>query len=316
MEVAVKIEKVSKRFSLEKKKAEYWLRNPFRKKRYPVFQALEDISFEVGKGETVGLIGLNGSGKSTLSNLIAGLTQPTEGTITREGVVSLLAIGAGLKPNLTGRENIYLKMLLMDYKKKEIEQHLEDIITFTELHAFIDQPIKQYSSGMKAKLGFGIAVQIDPDILIIDEALAVGDQTFYEKCLRKIATFKQAGKTIFFVSHSISQIKEMCDKTAWLHYGTLKAYGESESVCLEYSKFVHQFNKWSLDERKAYQLQQMAAQRMDDQWLTFGVRTKRAMLSQFFYVSVFLLIIGYSAVRMNGFSLHQILTIIQENLHF
>ncbi|KGL38228.1 teichoic acid export protein ATP-binding subunit [Listeria newyorkensis] len=261
MESILKLEAIDKIFYLERKKWNNVWRNPFRKRQEKLFQALENISFEVKKGECVGLIGLNGSGKSTLANIIAGHLAPTSGRLEQTGSVSLLAIGSALKPNLTGVENIQLKMLLMGFKPKEIENRIQNIIQFTELQDFINQPLKQYSSGMRARLGFGIAIQTDPDVLIIDEALSVGDSTFYQKCVDEIERMKKAGKTIFFVSHSLKQIRDICDKVGWLHYGHLNIFGDSEEVCLEYSKFIHHFSKKTPDEKHLYQKEMISKQK-------------------------------------------------------
>ncbi|MBA3926767.1 ABC transporter ATP-binding protein [Listeria rustica] len=261
MERILKLEGIDKIFYLERKKWNTIWRNPFRKKKEKLFQALENISFDVKKGECVGFIGLNGSGKSTLANIIAGHLAPTAGVLEQKGSVSLLAIGSALKPNLTGVENIRLKMLLMGFKPKEIERRIQNIIQFTELQDFIDQPLKQYSSGMRARLGFGIAIQTDPDVLIIDEALSVGDSTFYQKCFDEIEQMKADGKTIFFVSHSMKQIKDICDKVGWLHYGHLEAFGESDEICLEYSKFIHHFAKKTPTEKAQYQKEMISKQK-------------------------------------------------------
>ncbi|MHC5250865.1 ABC transporter ATP-binding protein [Listeria kieliensis] len=272
MEEAVSLKNIAKTFQLKRKKFSDFFR--FHQEPTAYFEALEDISFQVKQGSCVGFIGLNGSGKSTLSNLIADHLSPSSGEIKRNGKVSLLAISSGLKPNLTGIENIELKLLLMGFTSSEIKARIEKVVRFTELHDFIHQPIKQYSSGMKAKLGFGIAIQTDPDILIIDEALSVGDLTFYQKCLNEIERFKQAGKTIFFVSHAISQIRETCDQVVWLHYGQLKLFGESKEVCLEYSKFIHHFNKKTKEERTAYQ-----SEMMRNQYVLKKVKGKKTALS-------------------------------------
>lgn len=230
------------------------------KNKYQYFEALNEITFTFEAGQCIGLVGLNGSGKSTLANILAGHLKETFGEFDFKGTTSLLAINSGLKPNLSGAENIQLKMLLMGFTPQEILCRINEIIEFTELYDFIDKPLKCYSSGMRAKLGFAIAIQTNPDILIIDEALSVGDQTFYQKCLDEIKKFKQQKKTIFFVSHATSQVRDIADVVAWIHYGKLKQFGECKNVCLEYSKFIHHFNKLNKQEKMNYQKKMMKTQ--------------------------------------------------------
>lgn len=216
------------------------------------FYALRNLNFQIPKGEVVGLIGLNGSGKSTLSNLIAGISEPTGGRIYINGSTSLINISSGLNGNLTGLENIELKGLMMGMSPKEIKDIEQNVIDFAELGKFINQPVKTYSSGMKSRLGFAISINISPDILIIDEALAVGDMSFSEKCMNKMTEIKEQGKTIFFVSHSAGQIKSFCTKALWLEYGILKAYGDVDEVMPMYERFAKIFNKMSPAERVEY----------------------------------------------------------------
>lgn len=216
------------------------------------FYALRNISFEVPKGEVVGLIGLNGSGKSTLSNIIAGISEPTGGRIFINGTPSIINISSGLNKNLTGLENIELKGLMIGLSPKEIKDIQDEIVEFAELGKFINQPVKTYSSGMKSRLGFAISVNINPDILIIDEALSVGDVSFSEKCMNKMNEIRTQGKTIFFVSHSIGQIKSFCSKAMWLEYGILKAYGDVAEVTPMYERFTKIFNKMTPAERIEY----------------------------------------------------------------
>lgn len=292
----MKLTDIHKVFHLERRKFRHIFKNPFKKRQEKHFWALEEISFEVEAGECIGFIGLNGSGKSTLANIIANQLAPTSGELESKGTVSLLAIGSALKPNLTGVENIQLKMLMMDFKQKEIDERIEKIIEFTELEEFIHQPIKHYSSGMRARLGFGIAIQTSPDILIIDEALSVGDSSFYQKCLDEIERMKVEGKTIFFVSHSLKQIREVCDKVAWLHYGQLKQFGASDEVCLEYSKFIHHFMKKKPLEKQAYQKEMILHQKRERPG-KFKKEKQRFPVILFLFLSGFLLL---SMTKMIG----------------
>ena len=199
--------------------------------------ALKDVSFEVKKGETVGIIGPNGAGKSTILKLIAGVTKPTRGKITINGRVSpLIELGAGFHPDLTGRENIYLSGAILGLAKKEIDKKFKEIVDFAELWDFIDQPVKHYSSGMYMRLGFSIAVSIQPEILLIDEILAVGDTAFQEKCLDKMRDFQARGVTIIFVSHSLETVKNFCQRAILLKNGEVKREGKTGAVIADYEK--------------------------------------------------------------------------------
>lgn len=216
------------------------------------FYALRNVNFEANHGEVIGFIGINGSGKSTLSNIIAGIVPESSGTVKVNGQVALIAVAAGLKNDLSGRDNIELKLLMLGFSKEEIKALEEDIIEFSELGRFIDQPVKSYSSGMKSRLGFAISVNVDPDILIIDEALSVGDKAFAEKSLDKMKEFKQDGKTMIFVSHSIGQMKKFCDKILWLEYGKVKEYGDVDEVIPRYEAFLNMWKKMSKSKREEY----------------------------------------------------------------
>ncbi|MBZ5749073.1 teichoic acids export ABC transporter ATP-binding subunit TagH [Metabacillus rhizolycopersici] len=240
------------------------------------FYALRDVSFDAQKGDVIGIIGVNGSGKSTLSNLLSEIIPPTSGTIVANGEVSLIAIAAGLDKQLTGRENIELKCLLMGMKKEEIKRLQPEIIEFADIGKFIDMPVKKYSSGMKSRLGFAISVSADPDILVIDEALSVGDKTFADKCFAKMNEFKERGKTIFFVSHSAGQVKKFCTKALWLEHGTVKDYGDIKDIMPKYEAFIKQYKALSKEEQKAFKAEGIRKQSSKIKIGTRGVSKKKS----------------------------------------
>ncbi|MGQ9532531.1 MAG: ABC transporter ATP-binding protein [Desulfotomaculales bacterium] len=203
------------------------------------FWALKGVSLRVPRGATVGLIGRNGSGKSTLLKIISRILYPTRGRVRVHGRVStLLELGAGFHPDFTGRENIYLNASILGLTRREINGRLEKIIEFAELGEFIDNPVRNYSSGMYMRLGFAVAVHVDPDILLIDEVLAVGDLPFQEKCLKKIREFKERGTTIVFVTHAPKQVAELCDYALWLDRGEVRLQGPAAEVARAYAEFV------------------------------------------------------------------------------
>ncbi|WAA13978.1 teichoic acids export ABC transporter ATP-binding subunit TagH [Fervidibacillus halotolerans] len=243
METSVVIKNVTKKYKLYRKNREKVMDLILPKSFGQDFYALKNVSFEAKKGETIGFVGTNGSGKSTLLNIIAGIIPPTDGVVEVNGESAYIAVNAGLKNELTGRENIELKCLMLGFSKEQIKRMEPDIIEFADIGPFIDQPVKSYSSGMKSRLGFSISVNIDPDILIIDEALAVGDKAFAKKSMERMNDFKERGKTIFFVSHSTKQIKNFCDKVLWLQKGEVKAFGPTEDVLDEYDAFIKMISK-------------------------------------------------------------------------
>ncbi len=208
--------------------------------RHRDFWAVEDVSFEVERGRTVGIIGVNGSGKSTLLQLIAGILQPSRGTVTSEGRISaLLELGSGFNPEFTGRENVFINGALLGLSRVEIESRLGAIERFAEIGEFFDQPVKTYSSGMFVRLAFAVAINVDPEILIIDEALAVGDGIFQHRCMHKILQLKKEGKTIFFVSHDNSAIKRLCDEVILLDGGRRVGSGDPDSMVQKYLELMY-----------------------------------------------------------------------------
>ncbi|GHH97460.1 teichoic acids export ATP-binding protein TagH [Neobacillus kokaensis] len=216
------------------------------------FYALQNISLTAKPGDVIGFVGVNGSGKSTLSNIIAGVIPATSGTVKTIGQTSIIAIQSGLNHQLTGRENIELKCLMLGFKKKEIQAMEPEIIEFADIGKFIDQPVKKYSSGMKSRLGFAISVTVNPDILIVDEALSVGDKVFAEKSKERMFEFKDQGKTIFFVSHNMRDIKSFCNKAVWLEYGEIKDFGPVKEVVPEYEKFLKKYKAMTKEEQKKF----------------------------------------------------------------
>lgn len=238
----VSIEGVGKKFRLYKERNQS-LKSAMLRGRVSVhddFWAIRDVSFDVPAGSTFGLIGSNGSGKSTLLKCLARILTPDEGQIKPEGkVAALLEVGSGFHPELTGRENIFLNGSILGMSQKQIKGKLDEIIDFSGVEAFIDQPVKNYSSGMYVRLGFSVAINVEPDILVVDEVLAVGDAEFQEKCADKFAEFHENGKTVILVSHSMGAVQEMCDHVAWLQDGALVMTGAAEPVIEAYLSSLH-----------------------------------------------------------------------------
>jgi ABC-type polysaccharide/polyol phosphate transport system ATPase subunit len=216
------------------------------------FWALRDVDFEVRRGETLGLIGPNGSGKSTLLQLIARIILPDRGTVKIDGrVAALLELGAGFNPDLSGRENIFLNASILGFGRREIEEKLDEIIAFSELERFIDTPVRNYSSGMYARLGFSIAVHVDPDILLVDEVLAVGDEAFARKCSDKFDQFRQRKKTIVIVSHDLGAVEQLCDRALLLHKGEVITLGKARDAIIDYHRLVARIHRAKEKEERA-----------------------------------------------------------------
>lgn len=242
MEDAITVSNVTMQFRMAKEKVdnikEYAIKFLKRQITYTEFTALNDVSFEVKKGEVMGLVGLNGSGKSTMLKIISGILKPTSGNVSVKGSISpLIELGAGFDYDLSARENVYLNGSVLGFSKKEMDEKLEDIIEFSELSEFMDVIIKNFSSGMLARLGFSIATIVKPEILIVDEILAVGDFLFQQKCENRISDMMSGGTTVLMVSHSTDQIRRMCDRAVWLDKGNVKMVGAANEVCGEYCQF-------------------------------------------------------------------------------
>ncbi len=205
------------------------------KQYFHEFWALNDVSFEIKKGETVGIIGRNGSGKSTLLQLICGTLTPTAGSVNVNGrVAALLELGSGFNPEFTGRENVYMNAAILGLSHEEVEERFDDIAAFADIGEFIEQPVKTYSSGMYVRLAFAVSVHTSPDILVVDEALSVGDFVFQNRCMQKIQALKQAGTSILFVSHDLSTVQIICDRVIWIKHGRVQGFGIPSAVCQDY----------------------------------------------------------------------------------
>lgn len=244
MQTAIEVANLSMVFNMAEDKLgslkEYLLKLAKGQLRYRAFTALQEVTFSVEKGDVFGIVGLNGSGKSTLLKIIAGILKPTRGTVTVRGSVApLIELGAGFDMELTARENIYLNGSVLGYNKRFMDEHFADIVDFSEMKEFLDVPMKNYSSGMVARVGFAIATVIKPDILIVDEILGVGDYLFQQKCEQRISELMDGGTTVLFVSHSIEQIRSLCRHVLWLEKGTVRMLGETDTVCSAYEGLVH-----------------------------------------------------------------------------
>ena len=237
--VMVDVDHVTIRFNLASEKVdnlkEYLVKFMKRELMFQEFLAVKDVSFQVRKGEAWGLIGTNGSGKSTMLKAISGIMKPYKGTITVNGSVApLIELGAGFDAECTARENIYLNGCVLGHSEKFMKEHFDEIVDFAEIRDFLDSPIKNYSSGMKARLGFAVATMVKPEVLIVDEVLAVGDYKFQQKCMKRMRELLAGGTTLLFVSHNTEQVRQLCDHAIWLDHGVARMQGEVNEVCDAY----------------------------------------------------------------------------------
>ncbi len=241
MGAVIEIDNVSKHFKLNHARADSLKERVvnFRKANYEEFWALRDVSIDVQQGETIGLLGHNGSGKSTLLKCVAGIMRPTSGTIRKRGrTAALLELGAGFHGDLTGRENIYMNGSILGFSRSEIDRIFDDIVAFSEIEEFIDNQVKHYSSGMAARLGFAVAVNVEPEILLVDEVLAVGDEAFQRKCLDRIKQFQREGRTILLVTHAVDMVRQICDRAAVLDHGQLVTIGAPGEAALAFREHL------------------------------------------------------------------------------
>ncbi len=241
---AIEVDHVSMLFNMSSEKVdnlkEYFIRLVTRKLNFEEFWALRDVSFKIEKGDRLGVMGFNGAGKSTLLKVVAGVLKPTTGSVKVRGVVApMLELGAGFDMNYTGKENIFLYGATMGYSRKFLEEKYDEIVEFSELGKFINTPMKNYSSGMKSRLGFAIATAVKPDILILDEVLSVGDATFKEKSEQRIMELMDDGVTVLFVSHSTERVRKICNKAIILTKGQLVASGDADSICNIYTEMIN-----------------------------------------------------------------------------
>jgi ABC-type polysaccharide/polyol phosphate transport system ATPase subunit len=242
-EIAIHVNDVTMEFRVNKTRAnglkQYFINVIKKENQYTNFKALDSVSFKVYKGERLGIIGHNGAGKSTLLRVISGILKPSVGSVETVGnIVPLLGLGAGFDMNFSGYDNIYFNGAMLGKSKAELDDKIDDIIEYSELKDFINLPVKNYSSGMKSKLAFAIATQVNPDIIILDEVLGVGDRKFKKKSSEKITEFFEAGKTVIFVSHSITQVQKLCDRVVWLNKGKIVDIGETGEICERYATFM------------------------------------------------------------------------------
>lgn len=241
MEPIIEVNDVSMRFRMANDRIssfkEFTIAKLTGKLEYKEFEALKHVSFDVQRGEVVGLIGHNGAGKSTMLKVISGILKPTEGSVTVRGnIAPMLELGSGFDFDMTGRENIFLNGAILGYSKEFLESKYQEIVDFSEIGQFMDMPLRNYSSGMIARLAFSVATVVAPEVLIVDEVLAVGDADFQEKSRRRMMELMSGGTTVLFVSHQIKQIRDMCSRVVWLEHGEVKLFGDTEEVCDAYAR--------------------------------------------------------------------------------
>ena len=241
MEKMIEVDNVSMRFRMPNDHVssikEYIVQRLSGKLKYNEFEALKHISFDVDHGEVVGLIGHNGAGKSTMLKVISGILKPTEGSVTIRGSIApMLELGSGFDMDMTGRENIFLNGAILGYSEEFLKKKSDEIITFSGIERFIDMPLRNYSSGMVARLAFSVATVVEPEILIVDEVLAVGDVDFQDKSRKRMLELMSGGTTVLFVSHSLSQIREMCNRVVWIEHGELQRFGYAQEICDAYEE--------------------------------------------------------------------------------
>lgn len=259
-EYIVELDNITVRYNKSSEKIdnlkEYFVKLVKHELMFQEFLALQDVSLKVKKGEAWAIIGTNGSGKSTLLKVISKILKPYKGSVTVNGsIASLLELGSGIDPKLTARENIFLNGCLLGYSKKFIEEKFDEIVEFAELEDFLDSPVKNFSSGMKSRLGFSVATMVNPDILIVDEVLSVGDVLFRKKCMNKMNEMLSTGTTLLFVSHNMNTVREMCDKAIWLNRGKVVMQGDVEEVCTEYTT--------TIEEKKAKEKKEQAKKKKE-----------------------------------------------------
>lgn len=255
-EYAIDIQNITKTYNMYKKPSDRFKEalSPSKKSYHDLFYALKDVNMQIEKGEMIGFVGENGSGKSTILKIITGVLTPTSGSMTIDGKISaLLELGSGFNPEYSGYENIFLNGMVLGFSREEMQERVDDVIQFADIGDHLYQPVKTYSSGMFVRLAFAVAINVDPDILIVDEALAVGDLEFQLKCMEKFTEIKNSGKTILFVSHDVNSIRRFCDRTFWLKNGEVVEYGDTMDVTTNYENFLKKKSIKTVDREKTIQ---------------------------------------------------------------